>query len=520
MLDQSESSPPATDTAGAKLFESSKKHLAGIIGLKLSDQIRELPVTDTNCRDLVSLWRDIKAHFASTKARNRGRVFSKLFSLTCAGTDISDFICSAKNTLYRLSAIGVSTNSEMIRHFLLHLLPLNFETFKDMMIHTAEVTDKSLSVNSVIKLLQQHINDKHIQGLNSSLNTVLTAQNLSFGPTGRFKQLICANSKHNSATQNSPDRFWQLHPKLRPTKSSNAGNSDVLTSAGNFITPTPPAMTTYLLAAFRKTSTNIETILDSGVSTPMFCSQGNFKTYSDHIKAVHLADGNEITTQEIGSLELMGKNSTLELTNYLHIPTLAHNLISLSYLFKKGCQLVYTGHDKFEVQKNFKPILDGVIKNIIFVLEESVGKPMSPPLSASAVSDVSILQHRRLGHPNYSYLNKLDPSCPSSASAPCPTCILGKHHRLPFPGKIPRPDKVLDVIHSDLIGRISPSPVNGHYYCFKLTDGFSKFVHVYFLKHMPKTFGCSLEFKKMVENQKGKKIKILVNDSGGGYIDG
>lgn len=73
-------------------------------------------------------------------------------------------------------------------------------------------------------------------------------------------------------------------------------------------------------------------------------------------------------------------------------------------------------------------------------------------------------------------------------------------------------------VHSDLSGRISPASVNGHLYYFKLTDGFSKFKHVYFLKNKSETFKYFMQFKTMVEKQTGRKIKRLVNDNGGEYV--
>lgn len=63
ILDKAELAPPDSDTTGPRVFLKRKKHFAGIIGLKLSDSIRELLVTDNNRRDPVALWRDIKAHF-------------------------------------------------------------------------------------------------------------------------------------------------------------------------------------------------------------------------------------------------------------------------------------------------------------------------------------------------------------------------------------------------------------------------------------------------------------------------
>lgn len=189
ILNEDESAPLLSHAAGTRLFAKRKKHIAGIIGLKLSDPIRELLVTDLNRRDPVALWNEIKSHFAYTKARNRGRVFSKLFSLSCAANEISEFITSAKKTLNELSAIGVHTNSEMITHFLLHLLPPHLESFKDIVIHTAEGPNKALYVDSVINLLQQHVNDKRTQAASSSSNTALSALNnsSSTGPVGRFK---------------------------------------------------------------------------------------------------------------------------------------------------------------------------------------------------------------------------------------------------------------------------------------------------------------------------------------------
>lgn len=208
ILNETEVAPPPCDIAGSKLFAKRKKNIAGIIGLKLSDPIQELLVTDINWRDPVALWNDIKSHFASTKARNRGRMFSKPFSLSCTGNDISEFITSAKKTLNELPAIGVHTDSKMIAHFLLHLLPSHLESFKDMIIHTAEVTDKTLSVDSVINLLQQHVNNKNTQAASSNSVSALSAVNSSShivntGPVGRFKQPICTNVQHNPATQHA-----------------------------------------------------------------------------------------------------------------------------------------------------------------------------------------------------------------------------------------------------------------------------------------------------------------------------
>lgn len=83
VLDKTEPAPPISDTASTRTFLKRKKQVAGIIGLKLSDPIRELIVTDVNQRDPVALWKDIISHLASTKP-GTAVVFSQNSSLSLA----------------------------------------------------------------------------------------------------------------------------------------------------------------------------------------------------------------------------------------------------------------------------------------------------------------------------------------------------------------------------------------------------------------------------------------------------
>ena len=167
------------------------------------------------------------------------------------------------------------------------------------------------------------------------------------------------------------------------------------------------------------------------------------------------------------------------LSNCLHIPSLTNNLISLSHLYTKGCQLFYLGNQLFEVRLNGSRLLHGSIQDGIFILSITLGTSHHSVNTAQQQADVTLL-HRRLGHLNFSYLRMMLPQL--SSLQPCSTCMISKHHRLPFPGKIPRPSGVLDVIHSDLSGRISPPSLNGGRYYLKLTDGFSKYKHIFILK--------------------------------------
>ena len=49
-------------------------------------------------------------------------------------------------------------------------------------------------------------------------------------------------------------------------------------------------------------------------------------------------------------------------------------------------------------------------------------------------------------------------------------------------------------------------------------DDFSRYCWVYFLKHKSKVFGLFKVFKASVENQSGRRLKILKFDNGGEYV--
>ncbi|KAG0149326.1 hypothetical protein CROQUDRAFT_89417 [Cronartium quercuum f. sp. fusiforme G11] len=127
------------------------------------------------------------------------------------------------------------------------------------------------------------------------------------------------------------------------------------------------------------------------------------------------------------------------------------------------------------------------LKTVFFVIEPRLGKSdRSSSSTASTNPDYPLLLHRRPGHLNQGYMERLKHHFISLP--PCSVCMYSKHHRLPFSGKVPRPSGPLEVVHSDLSGRISP---------VTMVDG----------------------YKALVEKQKQGSIKRLVNDNGREYTD-
>ena len=92
-------------------------------------------------------------------------------------------------------------------------------------------------------------------------------------------------------------------------------------------------------------------------------------------------------------------------------------------------------------------------------------------------------------------------------------CAEGKHTRGPFPSSVTKTSNILQLIHSDLSGRLPVTSLGGCSYYMTLTDDFSRKTWIYFLKK-DEAFKWFRTFKALVENQTEKKIKVLRTDNG------
>ena len=89
-------------------------------------------------------------------------------------------------------------------------------------------------------------------------------------------------------------------------------------------------------------------------------------------------------------------------------------------------------------------------------------------------------------------------------------------HRENFPvGKSYRACTPLEIMHSDIFGPMQTSSIGGCKYFLNFIDDYSRKTWLYFLKHKYDAFSYFQQFKALVENQSGHRIKILRTDRGG-----
>ncbi|GJS74419.1 ribonuclease H-like domain-containing protein [Tanacetum coccineum] len=144
-------------------------------------------------------------------------------------------------------------------------------------------------------------------------------------------------------------------------------------------------------------------------------------------------------------------------------------------------------------------------------------------LIAKATTDESNKWHRRLGHVNFKNLNKLVkgnlvrglPSKIFQNDHTCVACQKGKQHKASCKAKaVSSISHTLQLLHMDLFGPTSVRSLNHKTYCLVITDDFSRFSWVFFLRTKDETSAILKDFIRQIENQLNQKVKTIRSDNG------
>eukprot|EP00253_Pinus_taeda_P033059 PITA_33059 len=139
---------------------------------------------------------------------------------------------------------------------------------------------------------------------------------------------------------------------------------------------------------------------------------------------------------------------------------------------------------------------------------------------------VGTLTFQRMGHMYHGALRTLReittgvPDFSIDHFDTCRGCAMGKFSKSPFPSSDNRATRMLDLIHSDVSGRMFHVSLSGYEYYVLFIDDHSRRTWIYFLKTKSEIFKRFQEFRALVETQTGRKIKSLRSDNGGEYTLG
>jgi transposase InsO family protein len=195
------------------------------------------------------------------------------------------------------------------------------------------------------------------------------------------------------------------------------------------------------------------------------------------------------------------------------------NLISISVLQDKGYDVLFRGPKVYIQPRGSKQAkMIGIRSRKLYRLQFE-----SPQALISNNKDMGELWHRRMAHLHHGALNVLKeivtglPELSTEHSDVCKGCALGKYAKTSFPSSDNRSKGILDLVHSDVCGPMSSTSLTRCEYFVTFIDDFSRKTWIYFMRAKDEVFSCFQEFKALVENVTGRKIKVLRSNNGGEY---
>ena len=285
-------------------------------------------------------------------------------------------------------------------------------------------------------------------------------------------------------------------------------------------------VTTHALA----TTTSRESwIVDSGATCHMSNNRDLFVELRElkTTQEVTLGDGRSLEGIAEGTVNLEtllpdGNTMKCRLENVLLVPKLSYSLLSVSIASSAG---KITKFDKSgcEILNDRKRVIAFATRvGNLYHLEHSV-KPQS--MNVADKKSKEKLLHRRYGHLGEQNLQNIAREelvrrfdyDASKQIGFCETCVGGKHQRTPFASSTTQTSEVLELVHSDVCGKMQERSLGGGEYFLTFTDDKSRYTWVYILKTKDQVFDCFLTWKALAEKQSKRKLKTLRTDNGGEY---
>ncbi|GJV81904.1 putative ribonuclease H-like domain-containing protein [Tanacetum coccineum] len=269
-------------------------------------------------------------------------------------------------------------------------------------------------------------------------------------------------------------------------------------------------------------------IVDSGCSRHMTGNKAYLAEYQDYNGGPVAFGGSKGYITGKGKI----KTGKLDFEDVCFVKELQHfNLFSVSQMCDKKNKVLFTDTECLVLSSDFKlPDENQVLLRIprqnnmySFNLENIVPSRGLACLIAKAIVDESNKWHRRLGHVNFKNLNKLVkgnlvrglPSNIFQNDHTCVACQKGKQHKASCKAKIVSSiSQPLQLLHMDLFGPTSVRSINHKTYCLVITDDFSRFSWVFFLRTKDETSGILKDFIRQIENQLNQKVKTIRCDNG------
>jgi transposase InsO family protein len=266
-------------------------------------------------------------------------------------------------------------------------------------------------------------------------------------------------------------------------------------------------------------------VLDTGASNHMTGSRAAFSRIDAGITgSVRFGDGFVARIEGAGTVLLAcmsGEHRTLHHVYYLS--RLTANIISVGQLDERGYQ-VLVEDGVMRMRDEDRRLLAKINHNVgrLYVLDVDIAQPVCLAVRGE---EEAWVWHARFGHLHFAALRKMGrdglvKGMPllSQVEQVCEACLAGKHRRSSFPHQAQRrATEVLQLLHGDICGPITPPTPSGNRYFLLLVDDYSRYMWICLLSTKDVTADAIKYVQAATERKTEKKLLALRTDCGGEF---
>lgn len=463
-----------------------------------------------NSGSTLETWTKLQALYQDKGLSRRIGLLRKLVTIRLENCEsMNEYVSQTFETANKLNGIGFPVADEWLGSILLAGLPSSFEP----MIMGLESSSAVLTADSIKSKL-----------LESNYGASEQSQAF-FGKSGKknIKCYSCGQRGHIAAKctskNNGPHKYGQT--KQEPWTGGSKNKKSNATAKCAFVAEAQVASAAY----FTKRCERDEWYIDSGASQHMSPFEDLFtKLKPSRIAQIKSVSSSSLQVKGVGDIAVCVNDIEIDFKDVLCVPGLSANLLSVAQMVKNGNEVAFNQRGCRVYNCNGELIIDIKSENGIYKIQAK----QAECLAAISQMDNGMLWHRKLGHVNYADLCKMRNGLVDGVDfgnqyeveiKNCEVCKEGKQTRQPFQRSVNRCDNILDLIHSDLNGPMQNKSIGGAKYILTFIDDHSRKMFVYFIKEKSEVFNRFVEFKAMVENETGKRIKALRSDNGTEYVN-
>ena len=507
-----------------------KKAKSDIILAIKSSELKQIK----GCHTSREVWAKLRSIYQSSGPARKATLLKQLTLHKMAdGEDVREHLRKFFDTIDKLSEMEVEINPDLLTVMLLYSLPPNFENFRCAIESRDELpTPESLRIK-IVEEFEARKKDTY------EPNAMYTKKR----PTNRKnrRQTGDSETKNTSKDEDAPkgEQFkYRCHRcKKVGHKATNCKerNTDNKANAADNVSLCVQIEETLLTETHdaNVAKRDVKWCLDSGCTAHM----GN--TNVKFTGTLQNCNGNVNMASESASAQIQGKGTVaivseidghqrnVNVNEVLRVPKLRTNLLSVGKIADQNFKVIFEKEKAEIVDKNWNTILIADRKDGLYYLRETKDECNA---NAEVVEQRKARTAMETWHINMGHLNVRDliQSERSGAvlgmdlgKAPedlvCEICLRSKMTKTPFPKESKRASELLEIIHSDVIGPMRVESNGKARWVVTFIDDCSRWCEIRLLKGKDEVFSAFKDFKALVENQHGRKIKFLQSDNGTEY---